>query len=201
MKIKINSKRSFITLIEMLIVMSILAVTASVVTVNIRGLLREQRFYSGVEQVLDKFQVAQNIMLILNSDVKVEIYRDEEGQYLCDVIPEKALTASFRKILQENRKIVGIDHITFNETENLSFRFSALSQTLPIGNLRLSSDDNEFSQYIPFYGYPHPLKIKNHREVIDEIQTESAALYPKDVRERWQQRLINENRKETLPTS
>lgn len=186
---KKKSKRRFITLLELLIVMGILALTATVVTVNIRSLMSSQRFYSAVELVTNKLQTAQDIMLIFNSDTIVT-FKKTNGSWLCRVESEKALPPHLKDLIRD-MKITGIDSITFdaNNSGLVVLKFSAINSSTPEGILKFSADDDTFVQYITLQGHAHPIETTPLPQPIEDMQNDSASLYPKKVREMWQDKI------------
>ena len=71
--------KCFITLLESLIVISILAIAAGVIGFSVNRALREQHFKTEVELVVDYLRLAQNLMLIMNADVHV-IFKAAESE-------------------------------------------------------------------------------------------------------------------------
>ena len=69
-RFQLVSKR-FITLFEILIVMAVLAIGTMGIGFNVHRALREQHFKSEVELVVDYLRLAQNLMLIMDADVRV----------------------------------------------------------------------------------------------------------------------------------
>lgn len=202
-----KSSRRFLTLLELLIVISILAITASVLTFNIAGIFRDQRFRADVEKVVDKLQMAQNVMLILNSDVTVSIAKNDQDQYVMKLKAEKPLPLHLDKIAEKKVVLDGINEITFNdEKDSIVLEFKALKHVVPTGILTMKVDE-ELESSVTLFGYSHPIVI-GKKEILstEEIQNESALLYPKEVRELWQQKLEakeepKKEEKEDLPSS
>ena len=73
-------KKRFVTLLELLIVISILAIAIGAISFNINRALREQHFKTEVELVVDYLRLAQNLMLIMNADVHVIFKASEDGK-------------------------------------------------------------------------------------------------------------------------
>ena len=74
----VSLRRHFITLLELLIVIAILALVSGVIGVNIKKALLDQRFRMEVGMILDELRLAQDLMLILSTDVHVKFSQDKE---------------------------------------------------------------------------------------------------------------------------
>lgn len=179
-----------ITLIEVLIAMALIAMIGGVIAINVQGLLREQRFNSSVELVSNQLQTAQNLMVILNSDVKVVIDKNDQQTYSISLQPEKSVSKQFYQTLNQNKSLPGVSSMKFDDEEKnqMTLLFSALSQKTPEGVLELVSDDDE-SQYFSFPGYPKFIEAQARPAIREEKLNESSILYPAEVRESWQKKL------------
>lgn len=71
-------KKRFFTLMEMLLVLGILSLIAGFLGVNISKMLQEQRFRTEVSQVMDQLRLAQDLMLIHDTNVQVKFASDKE---------------------------------------------------------------------------------------------------------------------------
>lgn len=196
---KLNSQcRRFLTLLELLIVIGILALISTVVVFNIGKLFQQQRFWTSVEQVIDRLQMAQNLMLILKTEVTVAIQKNDQGKYEISMEVETPLP----KLLEENaiRHIVlgGIEEITFDRgngaerLESIQLSFSNLYKRTPEGVLMLRQNQDR-QEFIRLYGYSQPILLGNTNGDIEISPNESSRLYPQEVREELQEGLLESN--------
>lgn len=186
---KPRCKPRFLTLLEMVIVIGILAIMATLVTFNIAGMFREQRFRTSVELVLDRMQLAQNVMLILNSDVEIAFDKNEDEQYICTIDVEKPLPKHLAGIVAQSLTLDGIETITFNDsTDEITLKYQALKKEIPRGVLIMRSGE-DLQANIPIYGYPHPVTLSDQEKLSpDDLQNGDADAYPKEVEKRWKEK-------------
>lgn len=74
----INARKRLFTLLELLIVMFILSLGASVAGVKLKEAYDEQRFLSEVDQITSHLQMAQDLMLIMDTDVYFYLIKDAD---------------------------------------------------------------------------------------------------------------------------
>lgn len=166
-------QRRPITLIEILIVMTILALIGVGVGINITKSLKDQRFRVEVAQLVDALRLAQDLMLIMNTDVHLRVGTIENAEergvaYWLDV--EGGLPEKWQKIIQEKSKILKEIHGVFFKDElpfpitpgQLDMRFQSGGATMSRGILRLSTSDQEnvpgaTVMAVCLRGYPHPI--------------------------------------------
>ncbi len=168
-----NSKlqRRFFTLIEILIVLSILAVTTSVIGINITGALRDQRFKTEVGVVLDKMRLAQDLMLVLRTDVHLIFFQESENKPIfmwieCDT----PLGKHWKREIQRPKELKTIQYVDFRDDlkDNVTMgkvdmKFFSGGTVMSSGILRLStskseSDKGALQRFVYMAGYPRPLK-------------------------------------------
>jgi type II secretory pathway pseudopilin PulG len=153
-------KRCF-TLLEVLLVMGLVALVAGFAAINVRKAVREQEFLGDVSAVLDILRLAQQLMIILNTDVKVKFTNmpDNKGvNYSLDF--EDQLNQGWRRELLRKRKPLKL-LLSFKSAEGkpsdnqgeIVLRFFSIGSVMSKGMLRLSSDT--FERYICLPGYPH----------------------------------------------
>ena len=192
-----KSVRRTFTLIEMMIVFALISVIAVVVGVNIQQLLAEQRFKTSAASLLDRFQMAQQLMIILDSDVKVQISKDRDGIWKAIVSVEKNLSGAMKEALEKNPELTNVQSIGFFDPngrlidDEILIQFSSLTQTISRGVLVLSAydtidEEGPLRRMITFTGIPRPLQLSERAEVNrseQEYFIESDELYPAKVRE------------------
>ena len=74
-----NFKRRYITFVEMMIVLTVMILTLGLIGLNINRLVVEQRFKSEAALVVDQLRLAQDLMLILNTDAIVKFRKEPDG--------------------------------------------------------------------------------------------------------------------------
>ncbi len=181
------------TLLEMLIVMALIAMTAGLIGFKVADLLEQQRFRAGVDQVVDKLASAQNLMLIFQTDVTVQFESSANGEQLCLIDCDYPLPHQLAKLLNQDQVLKGIKRVSFKDKETNgeinSLKFSSLRSQLPEGVLLLSGY-NDLRQEGPMYrelalsGQMSPIALKPKPDTAFK-KPESAAVYPSDLRAEW----------------
>lgn len=185
-------RKCYFTLLEVLVVLTIISLGAALTGVKINEMYHQQRFLSDTQLVLSQLTMAQDLMLIMDTDVKVNFERDAQTRgYFVWLDVEKPVKDSWARLVERKLPLSSIHSITFNDrTENpltLKFTFGSMSS----GTLVLAedssknyqeSDEGKFKITLP--GYPRPFErtVKDRRE--RDLKLFSQALYPKDVYER-----------------
>lgn len=98
---KVYQKRPF-TLLEVLVVLFLLSLVAALTGIQLKNVYQEQRFLSEYQQVLSHAEMAQDLMLILDTDVKLKIvqYQDKRVEYWIDV--DKPLVIKSKKTVSSS---------------------------------------------------------------------------------------------------
>jgi hypothetical protein len=80
-------KRLHFTLLEILVVIFLLTTVAGFIGIHIKGAYEEQQFMTETESMIDHLQLAQDLMLILDTDVYFHIVQEADHQlsYYLDV--------------------------------------------------------------------------------------------------------------------
>ncbi len=194
------TRKSFFTLLEMLIVMLILSFGAILTGVKVKDLYLEQRFLSEAQQVLSHLGMAQDLMLIMDADVEVKLTYDRKTkEVICWMEVEKPIEEPWKRLIERRLSLSAIRSFQWGEREEdpltLSFIWGQMSQ----GTLLLSaatkeegsrSQKQEFKIELP--GYPAPLGtsslINNEgrgrgREREANPLEKSQSLYPPEIYE------------------
>ena len=137
---------------------------------NMRRALEEQRFRTEVSLVVDYFQLAQDLMLILGTDVHVKFgkSRQKKGlEYWIEV--DDGLSKDWNRIIHLPRYLVATHSISFRDELELAtdpgtldIRFLSGGTVMSRGVFRLSSHQNPalpaaINRAICLHGYPHPI--------------------------------------------
>ena len=159
-------RRRFITMIEMLIVIGIIALVAGLMGVNIRKLFQEQRFHTEVSLVVDELRMAQDLMLIMQNDahVKFETLRDNQGIRYWIELEKKPSNEWMRELTKPRKTLKAIRKVNFQELVPslagqstpgvIDIKFLSGGSVISTGVLQLSGTD---SRYICLPGYPNPI--------------------------------------------
>jgi prepilin-type N-terminal cleavage/methylation domain-containing protein len=192
--------KRFFTLLELLVVLLIVACGAALTGVKIKEMYTEQQFLSDSQQVLSQLIMAQDLMLILDTDVTVKIAIDPVSkEWNSFIIVEKPLEDAWAKIIGKKFISSAIRSFQFdNHSENYSSLLFTLGQ-MSSGTLSLRSETSEsqskgkeFSIYLP--GYPSAIgTISTQFETKSEQnQTKiNQLLYPTEVYEVLQKNAQN----------
>lgn len=164
----INRRRHF-TLIELILVMTLIALVGGVIAVNIGKAFQQQRFRSEVATVVDTLRLAQDLMLILQDDVHVIITQNEKG-ITFRIETESPLAKNWDAIIRRSHKTLKAIHaVKFldqlqrpTKMGELDIKFLSGGTVMSRGVIRLSSTDddtvtNALRSAICLRGYPHPI--------------------------------------------
>lgn len=177
-------KKAALTLVEMMLVLGLISIIAGLVALNVRGLLHEQRFRTEVTLVLDTLRVAQDLMLIANSDAHVVFSKDPRTGFISYRIElEKPLTKGWtREVTRPRPPLTAVRTIEFQDSgsgvkafDNFALSFLSGGTVMSSGNLRLADADRNatLQSLICLPGYPAPLggmdctkdpKVRDFRE-------------------------------------
>ena len=187
---KIKKKKHGFTLLELMIVIMILSLTAGIVGINITKAVREQRFRSEVARVVDRLRLAQNLMLIANTDVDVIFTKGKEGvDFFLET--EGPLSPSWKKELERpSSPLKAVHWVEFEETVprshgqqgRLQLQFLSRGSVMSRGLLRLSTAarDDEYgalTRYVCLPGYPQALTSSANGECpVDRIEDDDRSL-------------------------
>jgi type II secretory pathway pseudopilin PulG len=184
-------KKSYFTLLELLIVLFIISFGVILTGVKIKEVYREQRFLSAAHQVLNHLAMAQDLMLIMDTDVQVKIAPDQEKEHLTIWLEiEKPIEEPWARLMERKLSLAAIQSFEFegSRKKELTLQFS-LGQ-MSKGTLILfeeeqgkghRSEKREFK--ITLLGYPSPIGAPE--KVIEEQKKSerSELLYPVEVYE------------------
>jgi Tfp pilus assembly protein FimT len=158
-------KRFYVTFIEIFIGIAILSLTIGLIGLNIRDLIKEQRFKSEVALVVDQLRLAQDMMLILNADVTVKFNPDKQG-IRCSLETGMQLSPGWKKEIKRQRpnlKAISViefqDHANDNKSSHwpLELQFLSGGSLMSQGVLHLANQDSTMEVYVCFPGYPAPI--------------------------------------------
>ncbi|MFA6916041.1 MAG: hypothetical protein WC222_06570 [Parachlamydiales bacterium] len=159
-------RRRFLTLTEILIVISLISIVGGTMALGLRQLIRDQRFRTEVSQVVNTLRLAQQIMVILNTDVHVIFQATPKGFDYRITLDDKLQDRWHKELtkrkppLQEIHAINFDDALSSNNNKNtIDIKFLSGGSTMSQGVLRLGiappgvPDTQEAFICLP--GYPH----------------------------------------------
>lgn len=184
-------KASF-TLVEFIVVIMILSVISGVIGVNIRKLLTEERFNVEAGQVLDTLRLAQDLMLLLNTDVHVKFADAKENTGIKYGIElEKKLAPSWMKQIEKSHRILKAIHLLeFDDRldaiagrRDIDIRFLSGGSVMSGGVLHMASIDkpqegvsNVQHRYICLPGYPAQITMSTEKNSGSDCSAEAGLL-------------------------
>lgn len=194
-------KQFAFTLVETLIVLTIVAIVASVVTINAKSALRNERFQSEVVEFVELLKLAQDLMLIANADVHVKIQADEKEKAIKYWIEtDKPLLKSFDSLIKKTRFLKTVHHVAYSPSKEglIDLKFLSNGSVMSSGNIQLSSklpndDSSLLIANIMLKGSPSPIfstkKLLNEESA--DFMNKDAALIQMTIQEI--QMIQNEN--------
>jgi competence protein ComGC len=201
--VKKAARKQYFTLLEVLTVLLILSFGIGLTGVFVNKMYKEQRFMSETEQVLSHLGMAQDMMLILDTDVKVIFTKDKKNKtFLMRIDVEKPFTSFQQKVIEREITLSTIQSIKFNDKSKdpliLQFSLGKMNQ----GILQLTEQGKEGRvELIALPGYPSPMngvmgdpstvsdrirKMKRHFKSEEETESLSERLFPAEVYEALQ---------------
>lgn len=184
-------QRRYITLIEMMIVMSLLVILMGVTSLSIYQAIIEERYRAGVSQVVSRLQMAQDIMLIIRSDVIVHL-EQQPGGLLCRLEVSRPLAPLLQRIVDRTGIIAGISSFTWTAVDgqvvtnqNVALNFKANGVQLSRGELKISNAN--LNSFVLVSGFAEPIMVSAESRLAGlqrmvnstpSLQT----LYPTEVR-------------------
>lgn len=177
-------RRLPITLLELLIVMGILALISGIVAISINKALIDQRFRSEVDLIVNELRLAQDLMLILGTDVHLNFSEAKDGagiEYWIKL--ETILPKNVQKEVLRKRKPLKTIHGVFLEDQlvteikekHIDVKFLSNGAVMSKGIMLLSTSDKESQQqgalnrYICLAGYPRPIQSSDTKEGAEKL--------------------------------
>lgn len=201
----LKTKGRYFTLLEVLVVMMILSLMVIVTGVKVQEAYKEQRFLSESQQVLNQLELAQDLMLLLDADVRVVLKMNTNDQLTLKLDVEKPFSDSWLKLIERPLVFPSIQSYEFKDNEFgspkdetiLHFVFGNMTQgTLILFDQKQPSRTNKKMKktIISLPGYPVPIgKSKKLNRMVNERI--SPSLYPEEVYEK-----LYSNRKNDIKT-
>jgi len=171
----IKNKLQF-TLIELLIVLTIIALIAGVVGINIQKALRDQRFKSEVSAFVDRLRLAQDMMLIVDADVHFKIEaNDTEKVIKYWIETNKPFSKSFDPYIKKVCSLKTTHHVShaLGKDGIIDLKFLSKGSVMSSGNIQLFSGIKNdptslLGSNIMLNGYPSPI-YSTERLIQDQL--------------------------------
>jgi hypothetical protein len=177
----------------MLIVVMILVIFTGVIGINVAKSLREQKFNTEVSLIVERLRLCQNIMLVLNRDVRFKVRQAEREEGLEITLEvEGGIAKEWQFVLDRARMKLNTIHLfQFNDLLSLpikqnevEIRFLSGGTVMSRGVIHLSTHENSnesgaINSAIILYGYPHPIQSVNEKDKPVVLEEED---YGEDIR-------------------
>lgn len=177
-------RRLPITLLEVLIVFFLLALVMGIAAISINKALVEQRFRTEVSMIVDELRLAQNIMTILKTDVRVVVQEAANKKGIdyhleMDTILPPNIMSQIKRQKRQLKAVKGFffhDELASESKQGrLEIKFLSSGAVMSQGIIRLATTDNEnpppgtLESYICLVGYPHPIVSLDTLEDAEKI--------------------------------
>lgn len=160
------------TLIELLIVLTIIALIAGVVGINIQKAMRDQRFKSEVATFVDRLRLAQDMMLIAGADVHFKVEANEaEKQIKYWIETDKSFSKAFDPFIKKVCFLKTTHRVSHASGKDglIDLKFLSKGSVMSSGNIQLYGgkfqDATHLATNVMLNGYPSPIfsseKIQN----------------------------------------
>lgn len=181
----------------MIVVMLILSLAVIVTGVKVRGAYNEQKFFSQTQRVSGRLSLAQDLMLIMDADVRVHIGKGPGGSgMVLKLDVEKPLSGARMRLIEQPMILPDIGSYSFvsddfsrNGTDDFVLDF--IPGRMTRGTLTLfehekgkaPSKGSERFVTVELPGYPSPIGSVNPTDE-RRFERTSSELYPEEVYEK-----------------
>lgn len=176
-----NIRRSYVTLFELLVVLAIFSLIGGVIGINIKKAIREQRFRSEVSMVVDQLQLAQNLMLILETDVRIKFQsKNDEIEMRMELLDK--ISKNWANQLTKKPKILKtIQYVGFKdqiseieEPGQTAVQFLSGGSLMSRGIMQLATskgveDYGRLRKFILLTGEPGPIEVVSTEPDVDNL--------------------------------
>lgn len=173
-------RRCYVTLLELLVVIAILSLIAGVMVIGIDKVIVDQRFRTEVSVLVDELRLAQDLMMIMGVDVKMQFAPDDTGiNYWLEIdseLPKDLLKQVQKK--QRLRTVRGVFFNNLNEEEHgkLDLNFLSRGAVMSQGILQLTitgeqeeTNSRVLQNFICLSGYPRPISSSDSYEAAEKL--------------------------------
>jgi len=169
MTCKKKKKTRFFTLLEVMICVAILLITASFFTYKLSEVLALNKTQKSIKTIASRIDLCKRLAFLEQSDVIFKLY-PEKDKLICQVGTEGDQGIIVRKKPLE-QKFSGIDFSFDGSSDFLEISFSSTGSVYPTGTLTLTGPKNRVKKEIP---------VEN-KYISTLRREESYPLHPKDA--------------------
>lgn len=172
---------SYLTLLEILMVLVILLLVTGVIAINVRKFYLQQATLNEMNQVAGFLKNAEELMMIINLDSEVT-FQTKDKNFEVGFDPQSSIPPFILPALpQKPLSLTYIDSITFEDvpkdvTLKPKFNLSFYSQGFVMNQGVLQMKGNGVTRSLIFYGYPAPVTLEAGERVFypyaPELKTE-----------------------------
>jgi type II secretory pathway pseudopilin PulG len=167
---------------EMMIVIAILGLFAGVIGISANKMMVDQRFRNEVSFIVDQLRLAQDLMLIMKTDVTVKFVapKDAKGITISLDTETKLPEAVQREIKRKKNVLKTIRGVFFKDelsgsysSGELGLKFLSRGAVMSKGVMRVATTDeqnppdNALQSYICLAGYPRPISSYDTQEAAE----------------------------------
>jgi hypothetical protein len=154
-------RRRYITLLEIMIIVAILAAASGAAAFNIRKFYLQQQVLDDVNRVVNVLNTASELMMLVNLDTEVR-FSESGGKIEVAIAPQSAVPLSVHPLLKDNPVVLShLDGVLFRDgvqhtmlTPPFTLTFESKGFLMNRGILQLQGKGTQ--RYLIFRGYPAP---------------------------------------------
>ncbi len=181
-------KRNHFTLLEILVVLFLLTLGLALTGVKVKEIYREQQFLSESHQILSHLRMAQDLMIIMDTDVDVHFLADKKGEKIDFWLEvEKPLVDHWARLVERKLSVRAIQSIEFqgNKDDEMILHFSLGKMSKGILQLTEKEKNEQKRKHflIKLLGYPSNLQETKEGQEEGAETNRSELLYPVEVYE------------------
>ncbi|MGM0440219.1 MAG: hypothetical protein ACQEP8_03785 [Chlamydiota bacterium] len=187
MNLRKNKKACPFTLLEIVFVAALLLVLGSVVGLNVTKALRKERFRASSELLVDKLQLAEDLMLNLKVNVYLDLQPRGEGFVAILRIDNKPYARELRAVIDRPFKLSGVERIEFTAADSrklpekppLTLEFLSGGAKMADGNLYLQGEGMQ--RYLYISQHPGPILVGEQPLEEPYENVESEEVFPYEI--------------------
>ena len=183
-----TTRRRYVTLIEMLIVMVLIVTIGSAIAFGVTKAVKKERLRAGVDVVVDTIQLAQDMMLNLSANTGVVIEEKKSGGFSCAITFDDVMRFPQMKAFIDKASVIpGVSRISFlpddpseeTMTPPITLHFFSSGSVMSRGNIALIAPSGE-ERYIYLSGNPEAITSSEEKGTQHYVD-DSDDLYPHEI--------------------